>query len=86
LEALKGASGALRHAQIGALSFEFSPGNLNSRTFFRDFWDTLSENGFRIFRITPGGGLLQIREYYEDCEYFRGSSNYVARLKHHPFA
>ena len=39
LEALKGAANSLASGMIKALAFEFGSGNLNSRTFFRDFWD-----------------------------------------------
>lgn len=86
LFALHGASDALSKRLIGAMLFEFGSGNINSRTFFRQFWDLLDSAGFRIWRIAPGGQLVPINEYYEDLEYFRGVSNYVAQLKDHPFA
>jgi FkbM family methyltransferase len=80
LLALKGAQRSLERRAIKALSFEFGSGNLNSRTFFRDFWDLLSPRGFTIYRILPGGGLFRVEKYYEDVEYFRGVTNYVASL------
>ena len=80
LEALRGAARALHGRRIRTLSFEFGSGNINSRTFFRDFWDLLTPLGYRIYRIKPGGGLLHIAGYYEDLEYFRGVSNYIASL------
>jgi FkbM family methyltransferase len=86
LFALHGAKDALSERRIGALLFEFGSGNINSLTFFRQFWNLLASNGFRIWRITPGGKPVLIDEYYEDLEYFRGVSNYVAELKDHPFA
>lgn len=79
LEALRGAAGSLAEGRIKALSFEFGSGNLNSRTYFRDFWDLLTESHFDLYRVLPSGRLSPIREYYEDCEHFRGVSNYVAR-------
>ncbi|WP_460208250.1 FkbM family methyltransferase [Scytonema sp. NUACC21] len=85
-DALKGASQTLLDKKIGAFSFEFGSGNINSRTFFHDFWDLLNQNSYKIYRITPGGQLLDINEYYEDLEYFRGVSNYLAILKQHPYA
>lgn len=85
LAALRGAAAALASQKIGALSFEFGSGNINSRTFFRDFWDLLNSHGFKIGRITPGGTLVELAAYYEDLEYFRGVSNYIAELKAHPF-
>jgi FkbM family methyltransferase len=77
LEALKGAQKGLASGVIKALAFEFGSGNINSRTFFHDFWDFLIPLGFRIHRILPFG-LHAIHEYDEDCEYFRGVTNYVA--------
>lgn len=81
LSALQGARKTLESQIVQALSFEFGSGNINSRTFFRDFWNLLSPLGFQMYRIQPCGRLQPIREYYEDCEYFRGVSNYVACLK-----
>jgi FkbM family methyltransferase len=84
LKALQGAATALKEKRIGALSFEFGSGNINSRTYFRDFWELLNAHDFRLSRITPGGRLVPLEDYYEDCEYFRGVTNYIAQLKHHP--
>jgi FkbM family methyltransferase len=81
LSALHGAVDSLSRGAIGAMSLEFGSGNINSRTFFRDFWDFLTAHGFEIFRILPGGGTSLVSQYYEDLEYFRGVSNYVARRK-----
>ncbi len=76
--ALKGSVKALKRGAIAALTFEFGTGNINSRTFFRDFWDCLIPLGYRIFRICPGGVLMPVDAYYEDLEYFRGATNYLA--------
>jgi Methyltransferase FkbM domain len=78
LLALKGATKALEQNLIKALSFEFGCGNVNSRTFFRDFWELLHPLGFVFYRILPGGGLWRVADYYEDLEYFRGDTNYIA--------
>jgi FkbM family methyltransferase len=78
LFALRGASGALARGAIRAMSFEFGSGNINSRTFFRDYWDLLTEHGYEISRVLPRGQTLRIAEYNEDLEYFRGVSNYLA--------
>ena len=77
-EALRGARRALESGKSGALSFEFGNANVNSHTFFRDFWQLLTTAGFRLWRITPGGRELLVEEYYEDYEYFRSVSNFVA--------
>jgi FkbM family methyltransferase len=81
LFALRGARRSLAAGKIGALSFEFGCGNVNSRTFFRDFWDLLTSAGFALYRITPCGKDIQVESYYEDAEYFRGVTNFVAELK-----
>ncbi len=81
LAAFQGAARSFSRGAIGALSLEFGSGNVNSRTFFRDFWDFLTGYGFDMFRVLPGGGTFRIAQYYEDLEYFRGVSNYIARAK-----
>lgn len=78
LAALRGATSALDRKAIRALSFEFGSGNINSRTFFHDFWDLLTGYSYRIHRVLPGGRLLHIDRYSEELEYFRGVTNYVA--------
>lgn len=78
--ALQGASRLLSERRIRALSFEFGDTNLNSRTFFRDFWDSLSGFGFRVFRIAPGGKLYPITRYCPDLEDFVRVTNYAAVL------
>ena len=86
LFALHGARRALESRKIGAFAFEFGTANVNSRTFFRDFWQILTSAGFKMWRITPGGRLLPVDDYYEDYEYFRSVSNYVAELQNPPHA
>lgn len=80
LFALRGASESLKARRIRALTFEFGAGNVNSRTFFRDFWILLTEAGYRIQRIYPGGDTVPVLEYYEDLEFFRGVTNYIASI------
>lgn len=78
LSVLKGAQTALAEGRIRALTFEFGSGHVNTRTFFRDFWDLLVPRGYALYRIAPGAIVLPIQDYYEDLEYFRGVSNYLA--------
>lgn len=81
LFALRGAIQSLSERRIKALSFEFGSGNVNSRTFFRDFWDLLTPLGFELSRVCPGGATVQVKSYYEDLEVFRGVTNYIAVLR-----
>jgi FkbM family methyltransferase len=80
--AFQGGKAAFSEGKIGALSLEFGSGNINSRTFFRDFWEFLTHHRYEIFRILPGGRAMPVPHYYEDLEHFRGVSNYLARLRH----
>ena len=84
LYALRGAQQALAAGKIGAFSFEFGCGNVNSRTFFRDFWDIATNARLTLWRVTPSGKQIKVVEYYEDEEYFRGATNYIATSKHSP--
>jgi FkbM family methyltransferase len=81
LFALRGAIQSLSQRRIKALSFEFGSGNVNSRTFFRDFWDLLTPLGFELRRICPGGATVPVKSYYEDLEIFRSVTNYIAVLR-----
>lgn len=78
LFALRGAEQSLRTHRIRVLSFEFGSSNVNSRTYFRDFWNLLTKYNYRIERICPGGKTMPVTEYYEDLEYFLGATNYIA--------
>ena len=77
---LKGARKSIKDGVIRAIAFEFGSPGIYSRVFFRDIWDFLTEHHYRIRRIVPGGGLVEIDSYYEDLEHFRGVSNYIADL------
>lgn len=78
LAVLQGGKATLRRGMVHALAFEFGSGQINSRTFFHDFWDLLHPLDYRFFRILPGGRLMAVERYYESLEYFRGVSNYLA--------
>jgi FkbM family methyltransferase len=80
LAALRGAKKSLGAGIIRALAFEFGSSQINARAYFHDFWDFLHPLGFQFGRICPGGRLFPVDEYYEDLEYFRGATNYVAHL------
>lgn len=69
--ALKGAATLLKNKTIWAMTFEFGGCNIDSRTFFKDFWSLLVlDNGYRIFRILPGRRLLYLSNYSESLEQF----------------
>jgi len=74
LGALSGAETAMRRASL--IQFEFGGANIDSRTFFQDFYYLLSENGFKIFRISPWR-LIKIDKYSELDEVFQ-TTNFIA--------
>ncbi len=78
LAVFEGASKRLSEKRIGVVFFEFGSANLNSRTFFRDFWALFKGYGYDLYRVLPGGATLSISRYDDSLEYFRGASNYIA--------
>ena len=65
-------------SSISLIQFEFGGCNIDTRTFFKDFWVLLSGR-FKIFRISPYG-LIPITEYNEREESFL-TSNYLAQRR-----
>lgn len=61
---------------ISALQFEFGSANLDTRTFFRDYYELLTERGFKLLRITPFG-LTPVDRYRSTDECFL-TTNYLA--------
>lgn len=75
LDALRGFGEALRH--IDVIQFEFGGCNIDTRTYFQDFWYFFQEAGFEIYRITPFG-TVKIERYHELNECFQ-TTNYLAK-------
>jgi len=75
LEVLKGAEQRLTTDRISAIQFEFGGCNIDSRTFFQDFFYLLSGR-YYLFRILPNA-LYRIDEYREVDEVFV-TTNYLA--------
>ncbi len=78
LAALKGAQKIMDKNKIRFIQFEFGGTNIDSGTYFRDFWYLLSPR-YRIYRILRNG-LREIKSYNESNEIF-GYTNYFAELK-----
>lgn len=74
LDALRGAGEAI--AQTRAVQFEFGGTNIDTRTYFKDFWDFFTARGFGLHRITPFGPL-RLSRYSEREEVFT-TTNYIA--------
>ena len=58
------------------IQFEFGGSNIDTRTFFQDFWYFFKGLNFALYRITPNG-ILPMREYSEHDEFF-STTNYIA--------
>ena len=76
LKVLEGSRGMLASGRIDALQFEFGAANVDSRTFFRDFFDLLSDR-YELFRVLQDG-LFPVREYRETYEVYKRATNYLA--------
>lgn len=74
LTALKGFGSALPATKV--IQFEFGGTDIDTRTFFQDFWYLFKDEGFSIFRMTPFG-LQRITNYTERDECFV-FTNFVA--------
>ena len=58
------------------IQFEFGGCNIDTRTFFQDFWYFFKEKDFSSHRITPFG-VVNLKNYSEMDENFR-TTNYIA--------
>lgn len=75
LDALIGFGDMIRKVRV--FQFEFGGGNVDTRTYFQDFWYLFQKHNFEIYRITPLG-LVRIEAYREHDEFFL-LTNYLAR-------
>ena len=74
LNVLQGFGDLINNMRV--IQFEFGGSNIDTRTFFQDFWYYFKDRNFAIYRITPNG-ILPIREYSEHDEFF-STTNYIA--------
>jgi hypothetical protein len=74
LDALKSMEDLLYN--IKAIQFEFGGCNIDTRTYFQDFWYFFIPKGFELYRITPFG-IQRLNKYSESLEYF-STTNYIA--------
>ena len=75
LSALKGAKLMIDNKKIDFIQFEFGGCNIDSRTYFQDFYYLLKDK-YRIYRIVKDG-LFEISDYNETSEIFT-TINYLA--------
>ena len=77
LQALEGAREILKSNSIDFIQFEFGGCNIDSRTFFQDFYYLLKDD-FYIYRIIQDG-LYPIEKYEEACECFITTNFFAER-------
>lgn len=81
LEALEGARQTLLGVQV--VQFEFGGCNIDTRTYFRDFYVLFEHAGFDLFRLSPRG-LMSLPHYSEQDEAFQTTNFYAVRRKPAP--
>jgi FkbM family methyltransferase len=79
LDVFRGAEGMLRSGSVRMITFEFGPPNIDTRTYFQDFYYYFEALGMRILRVTPSGYLHPIARYDWSLEQFRCSNFVVLR-------
>lgn len=62
---------------IKLFQFEFGGCNIDTQTYFQDFWYFFQGNGFDLYRMSPFG-LIRITKYQESHEFF-STTNYLAK-------
>lgn len=77
LDALAGALQILKSVSI--CQFEFGGCNIDTRTYWQDFWYFFTDLGFDLYRVTPDGPY-HVKKYLEIDECFV-TTNYVAVRK-----
>jgi FkbM family methyltransferase len=78
LKCLSGAENMLQQKKIDFIQFEFGGCNIDSRTYFQDFWYLLKDN-YNFYRIVKNG-LVPIKKYNERLEIFK-NINYLVELR-----
>lgn len=77
LKALYGACKLLEQKRINTIQIEFGGCNIDSRTYFRDFWNLLHED-YSVYRILQDG-FWEITRYHERLECFCNTNYFFAK-------
>jgi FkbM family methyltransferase len=76
LDVLNGGKKMFSKSAIDMVTFEFGGTDIDTRTFFRDFFYFFQDYQMRIARITPTGYLCELESYKEVLEQF-GTTNFM---------
>jgi len=74
LNVLEGLGGKIEN--VRSIQFEFGGCNIDTKTYFQDFWYFFKEHDFTVFRISPIG-LIKIKKYKELYESFT-TTNFIS--------
>ena len=75
LDVLRAATDQLKTVRV--IQFEFGGCNIDTRTYWQDFWYLLSDAGYRLYRLAPRR-LIQVSRYHERDESFL-TTNFFAQ-------
>jgi FkbM family methyltransferase len=78
LKVLHGAKNLINNGGIESLQFEFGGCNIDSRTYFQDFYYLLKDR-YKIYRIVQDG-LFEIKQYREIYECFITTNFFAEKL------
>ncbi|WP_334093008.1 FkbM family methyltransferase [Helicobacter typhlonius] len=77
LNVLESAKTLFEAKAIDMVCFEFGGCNIDTRSFFQDFWYFFKAYNFSLYRILPNSTFLHIKSYKEIYEQFT-TTNYLA--------
>jgi FkbM family methyltransferase len=77
MDLLLGARQMFEKRAIRMATFEFGGCNIDTRTFYKDFFYFFKDNGMDVYRITPAGYLHPLPDYREIDEQYR-TTNFAA--------
>ena len=78
LDVLYGAGIIFENVEV--VMFEFGGCNIDTKTYFRNFYKFFKEKNMLLYRITPSGYLHELGNYKESFEQFR-TTNFIAKKR-----
>lgn len=81
MEVLEGSIEMFEKNGIRMVSFEFGGCNIDTRTYYQDFYYFFKNLKMEIYRITPSGRLIPMGSYREIQEQFRTTNFLVVRIE-----
>lgn len=80
MQVLNGANRMLSESRVQTVAFEFGGCNIDTRTYFQDFYYLFQELGMQIYRVSPSGYACPVTRYRELYEQFRTTNFYARRV------